>query len=130
MWEYGPGPRASGATWSPRAGAGSGPEVDGADVELRTCGLRSPSVWLTLGTFRPCSQSLIPGARATGRFGRVGQLRVPGRNPMICVELQVSCAGACCRALFCWLDWLGIPTKLPGRKFNSSKATPVYHPRG
>jgi hypothetical protein len=124
MWEYGPGPRAAGAIWSPRAVAGSGQEIGGADVGLRMCGLRSPSVWLTSGTFRPCSRSLIPGPVRLGDLVASG---IRGSRAEVCVELQVAYAGASCHALFGRLaGWVSEPSSRDA----SSKATPVYHPRG
>jgi hypothetical protein len=77
MWEYGPGPRATGAIWSRLAEAGPGPEIGGAVVGLPCAGYAAPSVWLTLGTF---NRGLNPGLRQLGEIGRVGQSRVPGRG--------------------------------------------------
>jgi hypothetical protein len=79
VWEYGPGPRAPGAILSHRTVAGSGPEVGWAVVGLRCAVYAAPSVWLTLGTVRPCSRSLVPGPTRLEQFGRAGQWRAPGR---------------------------------------------------
>jgi hypothetical protein len=71
VWEYGPGPRATGVIWSRRTVAGSGPEISrgGADVGLRCAGYAAPSVWSTKGTLRPCSRSLISGPVRMGDLG-------------------------------------------------------------
>ncbi len=88
---------------------------------MRVCGLRGPSVWLSLGTFRPCSQSLVPGPVRLGDLVASGSR---GSRAEISVELQVAYAGASCHALFGWLDWLGVSTKLPERKFQSHPGVP------
>ena len=88
------------------------------------CGLRIPSVWLTLGTFRPCSQSLIPGPVRLGDLVASGSR---GSRAEVCVELQVAYACASRHALFGWL--IGEVSRSSSRNA-SSKATRVYHPRG
>ncbi len=59
---------------------------------VRVTALRSPSVWLTLGTFRPCSRGLIPGPVRPGDLAASGSR---GSRAEVCVELQVAyaCAG-------------------------------------
>ncbi len=100
MWEYGPGPRAAGAMWARRTGAGSGPEIGGAVVALG--GLRSPLRLVDLGFVQTVLPELGPVARATRRSGcRLGELP----------------SG----------EYFGLPvqSKLPGRKFQSPGVPPA-----
>jgi hypothetical protein len=110
--------------WSDLVAAGSGGFRAGGWLgccRVMLCGSRSPSVWLTLGTIRPCSRSLVPGPARLELFGRVGQWRAQGRS------LDLGCR---------WLTLCGLPgplrltacehfqTKLPGRKFQSHLGVP------
>ncbi len=75
MWEYGPGPRATGAIWSQRAVVGSRQEVGWAVVGLRCADYAASSVWLAL-----VFQTVLPelGSGATGSIWSRRAVAGPG----------------------------------------------------
>jgi hypothetical protein len=114
--------------WSDSVASDSGRFLAGdwwGCCRVTLCGSRSPSIWSTLGTFRPCSRNLIPGPRRLGDLGRVGQSRVLGRSFGIEVRAAYAVRVAMPRPAGC----LGGVSR-PSSRDASSKATPVYHPRG
>jgi hypothetical protein len=124
MREHGPGPRATGAVWSPRAMAGSGQEIGGADVGLRCAGYAAPSSGRLL-VHSDRAPELDPEARATRRSW--SRRAVAGLGLMFAFEDQVAYVVRVAkpRPAGC----LGGVSR-PNSRDASSKATPAYHPRG
>ncbi len=78
MWEYGPGPRATGAIWSHRTVAVSGQEVGWSVYGVRCAGVAEPLRLVDFGYVQTVLPELDPGSRATGAIWSRRTVAGPG----------------------------------------------------